>query len=67
MNYDAVTPSNQSYRLFGVFVSKVFQDLLHEMDMERLRCNNRYDFIVKVLCQQKLEARDKKKTGITML
>ena len=60
MNQGAVTPSNQSYGLFGVFVAKVFQDPLHETDMERLRCNNQYDFIVKILCQQEIEARDQK-------
>ena len=61
MNYGAVTPGNQSCRLFGVFVAKqVVSGHVTQNVVEKFACNNRYDFILKVVRQGKLKARYKK-------
>ena len=55
------TPLNQSCSLFGVFVAKqVVSGHVTQNVVEKFACNNRYDFILKVVRQGKLKARYKK-------
>ena len=55
------TPLNQSCSLFGVFVAKqVVSGHVTQNVVETFACNNRYDFILKVVRQGKLKARYKK-------
>ena len=55
------TPLNQSCSLFGVFVAKpVVSEHVTQNVVEKFACNNRYDFILKVVRQGKLKARYKK-------
>ena len=61
MNHGAVIPGNQSCSLFGVFVAKpVVSRHVRQNVVEKFACNNRYDFILKVVRQGNLKARYEK-------